>query len=62
MTLDLGKNYDLDEIAIWHSWIDGRTFNNNITSISSDNSNWTTVINTTELETANGKRVNAYNN
>jgi len=60
ITIDLGQNYDLDEIAVWHYFEDGRMYNNNVTSVSSDNSNWTEVMNYDAVETANGKRVNAW--
>lgn len=60
ITVDLGKEYNLDEIAVWHYWSDGRTYNDNITYVSSDNTTWTTAINRIEGETSQGKRVNAY--
>ena len=64
ITVDLGKSYDLDEIAIWKYYADGRTYHNNITSVSSDNSNWVTIRDesvTSEMpETVNGKRISAY--
>ena len=60
VTVDLTQSYDLDEIAVWHYWVDGRTYNDNVTSVSSDNSTWTTIISTTAAETSNGKRVNAW--
>ncbi|MEG2028924.1 MAG: glycine-rich protein, partial [Bacilli bacterium] len=62
ITVDLGQVYDLDEIAVWHYYADGRTYNNNITSVSNNNTDWITVINKTEPETPNGKRVSAYSN
>ncbi len=58
--IDLGQAYNLDEIAVWHYWGDGRTYYSNTTSVSSDNVNWTTVIANTEPEASRGKRVNAY--
>lgn len=58
--VDLGIPYNLDEVAIWHYWGDGRTYNSNTTYVSSNNSTWTTLISTPAVETANGKRVNAY--
>ena len=58
--IDLGATYDLDEIAIWHNYLDGRTFYDNVTYTSSDNSSWTETINKISVETPNGKRVNAY--
>ncbi len=60
VTVDLGAAYNLDEIAVWHYYLDGRTYNSNVTSVSSNNSTWTTVMNTTAAETANGKRVSAW--
>jgi len=61
VTVDLGTTYDIDEIAVWHWFIDGRTYNDNVTSVSSNNSSWTTVISTTEAETSVGKHANAWN-
>ena len=59
--VDLGNTYDLDEIAVWHPYDDGRVYNDNITYVSSDNSTWTEVLNQViPLESSNGKRVNAY--
>ena len=60
ITIDLGQEYDLDEIAVWHYWSDGRTYNNNITYVSNDNSSWIVAINRNEAETSQGKRTNAY--
>jgi hypothetical protein len=60
--IDLGQAYNLDEIAVWHYWGDGRTYYSNATSVSSDNSNWTTVISSLTPENNQGKRVNAYSN
>ena len=64
VTVDLGRIYDLDEVAVWHYYGDGRTYHNNITSVSLDNSNWVTIRDesvTSEMpETVNGKRISAY--
>ena len=60
VTIDLGSTYNLDEISVWHYYDDGRTYKNNITSVSSDNTNWTEVINKQEVESVQGKRVSAY--
>ena len=62
VTVDLGDTYDLDEVAVWHYFNDGRTYNDNVTYVSSDNNNWKELIKTTEAETSNGKRVNVWNN
>ena len=61
VTIDLGNTYDLDEIAVWHYFDDGRTFYDNVTYTSSDNSTWHEVIRNGDAETSNGKRVNAWN-
>ena len=60
VTVNLGAVYNLDEIAVWHYYSDGRTYNNNITSVSSDNSTWTELINMSAPETQYGKRISAY--
>jgi len=62
VTVDLGNSYDLDEIAVWHYYDDSRTYNNHSLYVSSDNTNWTTLINNVSgvVETANGIRVSAY--
>lgn len=64
ITIDLGTMYDLDEIAVWHSLNIGRSYNNHSLSVSSDNSNWKTIIDNESgvIETSEGKRVSAYNN
>ena len=61
VTVNLGQVYNLDEITVWHYWLDSRSYNSNVTYVSSDNTNWTTIINTgSQAETTNGKRINAY--
>ena len=60
VTVDLGKSYDLDEVAVWHYYANGRTYNDNVTSVSANNSTWVEVINKQEPESINGKRVSAY--
>lgn len=60
VTVDLTQTYDLDEVAVWHYWEGGRTYYNNTTYVSSDNSTWTTVIANTGAETSQGKRVSAW--
>ncbi len=60
VTVDLGDTYDLDEIAVWHYYLDGRTYYDNITSVSSDNSTWTIAIQKSGGETSEGKRASAY--
>ena len=58
--LDLGSTYDLDEIYVVHNYVEGRTWHNNITYVSSNNSTWTEAINETIPETVDGKRISAY--
>ena len=60
ITVDLGALYDLDEVAVWNHFWDQRSYYDNITSVSSDNSNWTEVIDEASVETSNGHRINAY--
>ena len=60
VTVDLESTYDLDEIAVWHYYIDGRTYNDNVTYVSSDNNEWIEVIRNDDAETSNGNRVTAW--
>ena len=60
LVIDLGKRYNLDEVAVWHYYLDGRTYKDNITSVSGDNANWTNVIAYDDAETSLGRRVSAY--
>lgn len=57
--LDLGTTYDVDEIAIWHYYADGRSYTFT-TSVSSDNTNWRSVMINMGVESIEGHRVNAY--
>ena len=56
------KNYDLDEVALWNYFGDPRSYYNNKTYVSKDNSNWTEILNEATVETSNGHRINAYTN
>lgn len=60
ITVDLGTTYNLDEIAAWNWWVDGRGYYNNIVSVSSNNSTWINIYSNFESETTQGKRINAY--
>lgn len=62
ITVDLKQIYNLDERAVWHYYGDNRSYNNHSLYVSSDNSNWTTLINDVSgvTETSNGIRVSAY--
>lgn len=59
--IDLGQSYNLDEVAVWRNY--ETIFNatkNTVTSVSSDNTNWTTIITDSKIETPEGKRMTAY--
>lgn len=43
MQVDLGQQYVLDYIRIWHYYEDGRTYHDDKTQISADGISWTTV-------------------
>lgn len=62
LTVDLEDIYNLDEIVVWHYWDDGRSYNEHSLYVSSDNENWTTLIDNVSgvTETINGIRVSAY--
>ena len=60
ITVDLGNTYDLDEVAVWNYFGDQRSYYDNVTSVSSNNSTWREVIDEVSVETSNGHRVNAY--
>ena len=62
VTVDLENTYDLDEIAIWHYFDESFSYNNHSLYVSSDNTNWTTLIDNVSgvVETSNGIRVSAY--
>ena len=58
VTVDLGKEYNLDEIMVLHArW---RVSYDNVTSVSSDNRNWKVVLNEITPEMHDAKRINAY--
>ncbi len=65
ITIDLGKTYNIDEVAVWHYYQQNSatpiTYNGGITQVSSDNTTWKTIMNPTGLETPNGFRTNAWN-
>ena len=56
--VDLGQEYDLDEIMVLH--VRWRVSYDNITSVSSNNRNWKVVLNETTPEIHDAKRINAY--
>ena len=46
VTVDLGATYDLDEVALWSYWADGRTIYYNTLSVGSTNASGTTALST----------------
>lgn len=64
ITVALDNSYDLDEIAVWHSFQNNITkYDNHTLSVSNDNITWTALINKqTSKEITNGIRYSAYNN
>lgn len=58
--IDLGRAYDLDEVAVWHYYPGGRTYNSHTLSVSSDNTNWKLIMSGSYVETADGKHYDAY--
>lgn len=69
ITIDLGQEYNLDEIAVWHYYADGRRFKDNTLSVGSalvsGTGNLSTILysypgTTGYNETSDGKRVSAY--
>lgn len=67
ITLDLGQEYDVDEIGSWHFWLDGRKYNNSTLSIGTTNESGTTSLSNilhsftiADAETSQGKRYNAW--
>ena len=61
ITVDLGQSYDLDEVAVWLYYGDGRVYNDHTLSVSSNNSSWTVLVdNELEYPTADGIHVNSH--
>jgi prepilin-type N-terminal cleavage/methylation domain-containing protein len=59
VTVDLGSTQNVSDVKVWHYYADGRTYNSTKTEVSTDNTNWTTVFDSsvsgTYAENANGK-------
>lgn len=60
ITIDLGKAYNLDEVAVWHLYDPVRTYNDTFTAVSIDNNTWTTLQSNLPAETPNGSKVTAW--
>lgn len=43
ITLDLEQTYNLDEVAVWHYYEDGRNYYNHKLLVSNDKTNWTSL-------------------
>lgn len=60
--IDLGGVKSLSKIVVWHYYLDGRTYHNTKTQVSSDGINWVTVFDSAVSgeysETGNGKVIN----
>lgn len=58
-TIDLWKNYDIEEIKLWHYYVDIRYYKNNKLEVSTDWNVWTTIydsnIDWEYMETEEGK-------
>lgn len=59
--VDLGSTYNLDEIASWLYWPDGRTHFDSTISVSSNKTSWIEVSRDEDAETSQGVHVSAYN-
>ncbi len=55
--LDLGQEYDLSSIRLWHYYGDGRTYYDNIVRVGDTNENYITVLNETYKETSYGRTI-----
>ena len=61
LIIDLGAEYDLDEITVWHYWNDNRVYYDNITYTAGNEQAWDIVMDEIIPESVNGKTVTAYN-
>jgi len=57
ITVDLEQEYDLEEIAVWHYYGDGRTYNNNTTQVAGEDEDYRVIYNEDKAETSNGNRI-----
>ena len=60
VTVDLGQEYDLDEIAVWHASENITTYYDNTTYVSNDDEEYTEIINEASIEYGDGVRINPY--
>lgn len=59
--VDLEKSYNLDEIAVWHYFKDGRIYNDHKIYVSANNKDYKLIYQGEQKETSIGIRVSAYN-
>jgi len=57
LTVDLGQEYDLEEVAVWHYYADGRTFYENTTSVAGENEVYRTIYEKVHEETSKGNHI-----
>lgn len=57
ITIDIGYIENIHKIKIWHYYLDGRTYYNNVTEVSVDGVNWYTVYSGQKPETAAGNEI-----
>ena len=57
ITVDLEKEYDLEEIAVWHYYPDGRTYYNNSTQVAGENGIFRVLYSGNTIQTSNGNRI-----
>lgn len=58
--VDLGFVEQINSLKIWHYWSDGRTYNDNVVSVSEDGVNWEVVYSGTHPETQSGFEIKLY--
>jgi len=57
VTVDLEKEYDLEEIAVWHYYGDGRTYKNNTISVAGEDKDYKILTLENTPETSNGLHI-----
>jgi len=55
--VDLEKEFDLEEIAVWHYYKDGRIYTNNITSVAGADGVYREIYNDSHIETSSGNHI-----
>ena len=62
ITIDLEQEYNyINEVAVWHYYVNGRTYSGNVTYVAGNDGVYRMIINHDEAESAKGKRINAWN-